>query len=405
VSTTYVQFLKGALLVVFSTVLTALILDRGLTIPTPDVRAEGTQTLLVRADGTRVVNGLPHGKGTGQADFFPVGHIKSLPGDVAATGPLDPLAYIRAVDQSKIILWKSQTKSTPEGTLTTYSSSLVDGGELLRPGNLPAFAGIRSDKFTDKLNFLSLMLALFGGTASLPHILIRYYTVKDQEAARRSTIVGIASIGFFYILTLFIGLGAMTSGALDVTNNNMAAPLLAKSFSGWLFAIISAVAFTTVLGTVSGLIIASAGTVVHDLVPGLLGVTIPDGSKVRVARIVSVVVGAVAIALGIAFENLNVSYLVGWAFSIAASANLPALVMVLFWQRTTRQGVIAAVTVGMMTSLGWILASADTYKSVYGLPPEDSLVPFSQPGIVTIPLGFAVLIAVSLATTRRPSTA
>ena len=109
------------------------------------------------------------------------------------------------------------------------------------------------------------MLALFCGTASLPHILIRYYTVKDQAAARKSTVVGIASIGFFYVLTLFLGLGAMTSGALDVTNTNMAAPLLARSFGELLFAIISAIAFTTVLGTVSGLIIAASGAVAHDL--------------------------------------------------------------------------------------------------------------------------------------------
>ena len=120
------------------------------------------------------------------------------------------------------------------------------------------------------------MLALFGGTASLPHILIRYYTVKDQASARKSTIVGIASIGFFYVLTLYIGLGAMTSGALDVTNSNMAAPLLARSFSEWLFAIISAIAFTTVLGTVSGLIIAASGAVVHDLLSSVLRIEMTD---------------------------------------------------------------------------------------------------------------------------------
>ena len=127
----------------------------------------------------------------------------------------------------------------------------------MSPGNHPTFKGLRKDKFFGKLNFISLMLALFCGTASLPHILIRYYTVKDQAAARKSTIVGIASIGFFYVLTLYIGLGAMTSGALDLTDSNMAAPLLAKSLSPWLFAVISAIAFTTVLGTVSGLIVAA----------------------------------------------------------------------------------------------------------------------------------------------------
>jgi cation/acetate symporter len=256
-------------------------------------------------------------------------------------------------------------------------------------------------KFPDKIFFLSLMLALFGGTASLPHILIRYYTVKDQASARKSTIVGIASIGFFYVLTLYIGLGAMTSGALDVTNTNMAAPLLARSFSEWLFAAISAIAFTTVLGTVSGLIIAASGAVAHDLLSSFFKIEMTDHVKVRSAKLASVVVGAIAIGLGIVFEKMNVTYLVGWAFSIAASANLPSLVMLLFWKGTTKQGITAAITVGMLTSLTWILLSGDTFKDVYGLSPTDSPVPFSQPGIVTIPLGFAVLIGVSLVTRRR----
>ena len=239
----------------------------------------------------------------------------------------------------------------------------------------------------------------------MPHILIRYYTVKDQASARKSTIVGIASIGFFYVLTLYIGLGAMTSGALDVTNSNMAAPLLAKSFSNWLFAIISAIAFTTVLGTVSGLIIAASGAVAHDIAASLLKIEMSDHEKIRVAKIASVVVGLIAIVLGILFEKMNVNYLVGWAFSVAASANLPSLIMLIFWKGTTKQGITAAITVGVISSLAWILLSADTYKDVYGLPPEDALVPFSQPGIVTIPMGFAVLIVVSLLTRKRESVA
>lgn len=402
VSTTYVQFLKGGLLVIFSAVLTVLILQRGLSLPSESAQSMSPQTLLVTKTGQKIVNGLPQGRGEGEGDLRPVGHLKSLPGGVQQTGPLGPIDYLSTIQKSEIIVWDSKSKKENDGsTLTTFTPRVADGSEILRPGNLPAFAGIRSDKLFDKLNFISLMIALFGGTASLPHILIRYYTVKDQAAARKSTIVGIACIGFFYVLTLYIGLGAMTSGSLDVTNSNMAAPLLAKSFNDWLFAIISAVAFTTVLGTVSGLIIASAGTVVHDLVPGLINTSIPDSSKVRVARIISVVVGAIAIVLGIIFENLNVSYLVGWAFSIAASANLPALVMLLFWKRTTSHGIVAAVTVGMISSLGWILLSGDTYKSVYGIAPETSIVPFSQPGIVTIPLGFAVLIVVSLLTPNR----
>ncbi|MFP6694814.1 MAG: cation acetate symporter, partial [Pirellulales bacterium] len=274
--------------------------------------------------------------------------------------------------------------------------------QVLRPGEHPSFKGIRSDKLINKINFLSLMLALFCGTASLPHILIRYYTVKDAASARKSTIVGIGSIGFFYILTLYLGLGAMTSGSMDVTSSNMAAPLLAKSMNEWLFAIISAIAFTTVLGTVSGLILASAGAVTHDLVTSVMGIKLDDHQQVLVAKITSVVVGAVAIVLGIVFQGMNVSYLVGWAFSVAASANLPALVTILFWKGVTRQGVIAGVVVGMTSSLAWILLSGDTFSKVYGLPNHGGFVPFSQPGIVTIPLGFVTLVVVSLLT-RQPA--
>jgi cation/acetate symporter len=181
----------------------------------------------------------------------------------------------------------------------------------------------------------------------------------------------------------------------------MAAPLLAKSMNEWLFAIISAIAFTTVLGTVSGLIIAASGAVVHDLMSSFLRMEMTEHVKIRCAKLASVVVGVIAIVLGIVFEKMNVTYLVGWAFSVAASANLPSLIMLLFWKGTTKQGITAAVTVGMLSSLGWILLSGDTFKDVYGLPAADAPVPFSQPGIVTIPLGFVVLILVSLMTRRK----
>jgi cation/acetate symporter len=403
VSTTYVQFLKGSLLVLFSAILTALILARGLeVVRSPE--AMTPQTVTIQPDGQRLIDGLPQGTGSGMTDLRPVGHVSRLPGDVHKTGPLSPFEFLSTVQQSEIVLWRAAEKRLDDGTrVITYSPKPTDGAEILRPGNHPQFAGIRSDRFSDKLNFISLMLALFAGTASLPHILIRYYTVKDQAAARKSTVVGIGSIGFFYVLTLYLGLGAMTSGALDVTDTNMAAPLLAKSFpdGGWLFAVISAIAFTTVLGTVSGLIVAASGAVVHDLIGSVFRVEMTDHEKVRIGKISAVVVGLIAIVLGILFERLNVSYLVGWAFSVAASANLPSLVMLLFWKRTTKEGIAAAVIVGMVSSLAWILLSGDTFASVYGLSAENSPVPFSQPGIVTIPLGFVVLVAVSLLTQPR----
>ncbi|MEX2317626.1 MAG: cation acetate symporter [Pirellulales bacterium] len=462
VSTTWVQFIKGSLLVAFSALLTVLILIRGFhegrggldgysfrtlgpfnksdltsgmkpaelgdtaILPgegpwqsAPFVRtrdAQGAvtvwsirdagggrafldeaQTVTKRGDGQTAVNGRANVDGSGDNRLHPVGHISKLSG--GASGPLGPLEFFSTLQQSEIVLWPSQTLRETDGAVTTvYYQKPTPGGQVLRPGEHPTFKGIRSNKLFDKLNFISLMLALFCGTASLPHILIRYYTVKDEAAARKSTIVGIACIGFFYVLTLYMGLGAMTSGALDVTDSNMAAPLLARSFSELLFAVISAIAFTTVLGTVSGLILASAGAVTHDLLESSGAIHLTDHQRVRVAKIASVVVGVVAIVLGILFSKLNVSYLVGWAFSVAASANLPALVMLLFWPRTTRQGVIASVVVGMISSLAWILLSGDTFASVYGLAKESAPVPFSQPGIVTIPLSFATLVVVSLLT-------
>lgn len=459
VSTTYVQFLKGSLLVFFAAILAWIILARGFeaklggndgyafkvlgpaasieacgvdllpvdsgwekipfvrsrgsdgrvvvwhveTSSTGEVTLRESQTVTQTGSGL-LVNGQPLGRKPGEAQLHPVGYVSKLPGGVSSTGGLGPLSFFSTLQQSEVVLWEKAKEKVAEvdGSSTTiYYPKLTPGSRILRPGEHPTFQGIRSKKLFDKLNFLSLMLALFCGTASLPHILIRYYTVKDERSARRSTIVGIASIGCFYVLTLYLGLGAMTSGALDVTNSNMAAPLLAKSLSEWLFAIISAIAFTTVLGTVSGLILASSGAVTHDLLMNVLGWKLTDHEQVRVAKFTSVVVGAVAIVLGIVFEKMNVSYLVGWAFSVAASANLPSLVMVLFWRGVTRQGVIAAVAVGMTTSLAWILLSAESYTQVYGLSAANAWVPFSQPGIITIPLGFVTLVAVSLLTHGR----
>jgi len=360
------------------------------------------QTVAKTADGQTLVNGRPLGTGEGEGQLHPTGFISKLPDGKMSTGPLGPLEFFSTLQQSEVVLWGNQAITENDGTTTTvYYQKPTPGSRVLRPGEHPSFRGIRSERLLDKVNFLSLMLALFCGTASLPHILIRYYTVKDEAAARKSTIVGIGSIGLFYTLTLFMGLGAMTSGSMDVTDSNMAAPLLARSMGEGLFAIISAIAFTTVLGTVSGLILASAGAVTHDLISSFLGIDLTDHEKVRVAKIASVAVGAVAVVLGILFQKLNVNYLVGWAFSVAASANLPSLVMLLFWKGVTKQGVIAAVLVGMTSSLAWILSSADTFTAVYGLPADRAMVPFSQPGLVTIPLGFATLIVVSLLTRQK----
>jgi cation/acetate symporter len=456
VSTTWVQFIKGSILVALCAAITVMLLFRGVTtkptdangkpvrilrhdVPVAEVtgvagsavlpedgawagkpyvrvkdsagrvavwRKEGAllseaQTLTVLKDGRKLANGLPRGKGAGEADLLPVGYASKLPGGVEQTGPLGPISFLTTMQDSEVILWNSDKIAGADGSTTTvYYQKPTTGKDFMAPGSSPTFKKVRSEKFFDKLDFLSLMLALFCGTASLPHILIRYYTVKDQLSARKSTVVGIAAIGFFYVLTLFLGLGAMTSGALDVTDSNMSAPLLARSLNEFLFAVLSAVAFTTVLGTVSGLIMAASGAVAHDLMTNFLKIRMDDFQKVRAAKIAAMCVGVLAICLGILFQKMNVNFLVGWAFNIAASANLPALVMLLFWKRTTKQGITAAIVVGMISSLGWILLSAQAYKDVYGIDPANAIVPFSQPAIVTIPLGFLVLVVVSLMTPR-----
>lgn len=479
VSTTWVQFIKGALLVLFCTILTGMILVRGFKVNEPDLylstsseftfaktellledpdqevipptkdwaSARGKSFVRVRnratseisiwrkepppsrvwvktqfkssaAGGRSIVNGRPQGKEAGETDFKTVGFVGALQGRTE-TGPVQPLTFFTELQSAEMVVTRSEKFKDDQGVETTiYYQKHVPGNELLTPGAHPLFAALRSDLYSTKngvqtldwkvffarLDILSLMLALFGGTASLPHILIRYYTVKDQASARKSTMVGIAAIGFFYVLTLFLGLGAMTSGVLDPTDSNMAAPLLARSFGELPFAVISAIAFTTVLGTVSGLILAASGAVAHDLLTSFLKMDLTDHEKVRAGKISAVVVGAIAIVLGILFKNFNVSFLVGWAFNVAASANLPALVMLLFWKKTTKQGITWAIFAGLFSSLAWVLASGEAYKNIYGFDPTTALVPFSQPAIVTLPLGFIVLIVASLLTqpTQQP---
>jgi len=491
VSTTWVQFIKGSMLVIFCGILTIMIMNRGLNThpvnaPTyhepvsveklsadyakahgqtivpesggwvgknyirlkedatgivsvwrttriagstlGDPAAIEAQYLTVQevdvtnADGSTgkkketIVNGrvqgskLPEG---GVADFYTVGSVARAAGDKAETGPLNPLSFLAAVQDSQIYSWKSESVKDGTQAYTIYYPEKVSGSTMMTPGRSPTYAGIKPSAAAElpglfgikkgiwsKLDLVSLMLALFCGTAALPHILIRYYTVKDQAAARKSTVVGIAAIGLFYILTLYLGLGAMTSGMMDPTNNTMAAPLLAKAYGEVIFACISAIAFTTVLGTVSGLIIAASGAIAHDIMHNLFQMDLDDHAKVRAGKIASVGVGIVAILLGIAFETMNPSFLVGWACNIAASGNLPAIVMLLFWKGTTKQGITASIVVGLVSSLTWILLTNDAFKNIYKIDivAHPSPMPFSQPGLVTIPLSFLTLIVVSLIT-------
>jgi cation/acetate symporter len=459
-STTYVQFIKGALLVVFSTILTIYILNNGLTL-TPnenyhkfdkvkavvsndtivnipdstyvikkikivdklifvnlekngsefwyklnkkDTNATLDEMLYISVDasGKKFYNGAPKS----EKKFYQVGHLSKIIVDgkeVDKTGSVGPFKFLKTIGKSEVVRFSKKAFTDGKEKVTVYYQKPTKGEDVIKPGLLYKLSKATGATFWDKLNFLSLMLALFLGTSALPHILIRYYTVPSQRAARKSTIVAIAVIGFFYVLTLYMGLGAMISGALDLESSNMSGPLLAKTFGIGLFSIISAIAFATVLGTVSGLIVASSGAIAHDFIDKYLKVEMTDKGKVKAGKYAAIGVGVFAIILGILFKGMNVSFLVGLAFAVAASANLPAILFLLFWKKTTAKGIAWSIIVGIISSIGIILFSPTMYEK-YGLIPKDAPIPLDNPGIISIPLAVITLIVVSLLTQKDNST-
>jgi cation/acetate symporter len=456
-STTWVQFIKGGLLVLFTLVLTVMVLTAGFSTSPNDpehplnnlttlelasatpgaidiadpaytvleefqagdktfVKAEhdglvnywtldaeeGVLTQaqsIVKAPGAEdLYNGAPKAEGL----FFQVGHLSVIEGqENTETGPVGLLKFFGVIKDSEVVRWGTQTITDGDATATVYYQMPTDGADVLVPGQKFKIDPAKGATTADQINFISLMLSLFLGTAALPHVLIRYYTVPSPAFARKSTIVAVGAIGLFYLLTFFLGLGAMTNGVIDLTNDNMSAPLLAKAFGVGIFAIISAIAFATILGTVSGLIVAASGAVAIDLVHRTLKVKLSDNGMVLVGRATAILVGVLAMGLGLAFKNMNVSFLVGWAFTIAASANLPAIIMILFWKKVTAQGVIASIIAGLTISLGMIMLSPDVFTQVYGLPAADAPLPISQPAIISVPLAFLTLVVVSLLTQKK----
>ena len=456
-STTYVQFIKGAMLVVFSFVVCVAVLYRGLSTE-PDqggrvpfykyatleakeakgalvvkdykvlasvpakaetyvklekggvetwwlrsdrdgkIALKETQYEVKKADGSKLVNGLPATKENILRQNGGLEAIKGKTGPEAATGKVGPFEFLSILSdpETKINTWKIVKLSDGEDKVTVYAPSVKPGNKMMRPGLKFKVEGTP----IQKLDFLSLMLALFLGTAALPHILIRYYTVPSAACARKSTIVAIAAIGFFYVLTMYMGLGAVVNAALNPVTDNMSAPLLARTFGTFLFAVISAIAFATVLGTVSGLIIAASGAVAHDLMDRYMQLGHTEKQKVRAGKIAAFVVGIIAIMLGILFQGMNVSFLVGLAFAVAASANLPAIIMILFWKKTTAKGIAASIVTGMVSAIGIIMFSPSMYDK-FGLDPLTAPVPLDNPGIFSIPLSFLVLVVVSLLTQKK----
>ncbi len=273
-------------------------------------------------------------------------------------------------------------------------------------------------KFKNPLDFISLSLALVFGTAGLPHILVRFYTVPDAKTARSSVVWAMALIGLFYVMTTFFGFGAASVLGPDfITRNgggNMAAPQLARALGGDIFfAFISAVAFATILAVVAGLTISASTSFAHDFFTNVIhhGKERRPGEEVRVARITAFVVGAVSIGLAIALgPTANVAFLVGLAFAVAASANLPAIIFSIYWKRFNTAGAVASLIVGLVASIGIIIISPTIMQidpptvaaSARHLIQHAPIFPLENPGIVSIPLGFLAAILGTL-TGREPA--
>ena len=275
------------------------------------------------------------------------------------------------------------------------------GEKLLGPGLQYGLSGM------SKLDFISLSLALVFGTAGLPHVLMRFYTVPSSKEARRSVVWAIWIIGGFYLLTLILGFGAAALVGPDTIlaapgKANSAAPLLAFALGGtFLLGIISAVAFATILAVVAGLTITASASFAHDVYAQVIkkGQINPD-KEVRVARITAVVIGMVAIVGGIFANGQNIAFLVALAFAIAASANLPTILYSLFWKRFNTRGALWSIYGGLISSITLIIfspvVSGKPANATTGLSPSmitDASIdfhwfPLDNPGIISIPLAF-----------------
>ena len=271
---------------------------------------------------------------------------------------------------------------------------------IMEPGSL----------ISNPLSAISLGLALMFGTAGLPHILMRFFTVKDAQAARKSVFYATGFIGYFYILTFIIGFGAITLVSTDPSfldasilektksgiaaikgGSNMAAIHLASAVGGNLFlGFISAVAFATILAVVSGLALAGASSISHDL----YGMVIKGGNaneqdEIRVSKIATLVLGVLAIFLGIVFENQNVAFMVGLAFAIAASCNFPVLVMSIFWRGLTTRGAMIGGFLGLISAVVGVVLSPAVWEATLGFAKGSAPIKLDNPAIFSMALAFA----------------
>jgi cation/acetate symporter len=270
------------------------------------------------------------------------------------------------------------------------------------------------------INAISLGMALMFGTAGLPHILMRFFTVGNAKEARKSVFWATTFIGYFYILTFIIGFGAIVlvgpnaiyhvgddiKNALIGGNANMPAIHLAHAVGGDLMkGFIAAVAFATILAVVSGLTLSGASAVSHDLYASVFRHgNVDEATEVRVSRITTVVLGIVAIILGIIFQKINAAFMVGLAFAVAASANFPVLLLSIVWKGLTTRGAVIGGFIGLISSLVLTIVSPGVWEAVFGYPKGSALFPYVNPALFTIPLSFVCCWLFSVTDSSRDAT-
>ncbi|MFZ2217673.1 MAG: cation acetate symporter [Rhodoferax sp.] len=256
----------------------------------------------------------------------------------------------------------------------------------------------------DPISAISFGMALMFGTAGLPHILMRFFTVPDAKQARKSVLWATTWIGYFYVLIFIIGFGAIT---LVLTNPefadtatgiikggggsaNMAAVLVAKAVGGNVFfGFISAVAFATILAVVAGLTLSGASAVSHDIYATVIKKGKADSaSELKVSRITTLVLGVIAVALGIAFEKQNIAFMVSLAFAIAASANFPVLFMAVLWKDCTTKGAVIGGFMGLISSVGLTIVSPSVWEATLGYPKGSAWFPYTSPALFSMTIGF-----------------
>ncbi|GLI52559.1 MULTISPECIES: cation/acetate symporter ActP [Thermodesulfovibrio] len=270
------------------------------------------------------------------------------------------------------------------------------GDKFVQPGGL----------IKNPIDAISLGIALMFGTAGLPHILMRFYTVPDAKEARKSVFYATGFIGYFYILTFTIGFGAAALVGHEIISKidkggNMAAPLLAEALGGEIFlGFLAAVAFATILAVVAGLTLAGASAVSHDIYVGVVKRGRADEKQeVKAAKIATLCLGLLAIILGIVFKGQNVAFMVGLAFAVAASANFPALFMSIFWKKFTTQGAVWSIYTGLLLSVILIILSPTVWVDI--LKNAQPIFPLKNPGIVSFFGSFIAGIVVSWLTKEK----